>query len=62
MSAKDTEITCPYCYATITVALDTDAKGIDYVEDCSSCCNPIHMIVSVAASGEIAGVEASLNQ
>lgn len=62
MTTRSTEITCPFCYAAITVALDTEAKGVDYVEDCSSCCNPIRMHVAVDASGVITDVEASQNQ
>lgn len=33
--------TCPYCWESITMLLDTSAVDQGYVEDCEVCCNPI---------------------
>lgn len=45
-------ITCPYCWETIGVALDTSVPEQEYVEDCSVCCQPI-VIHYTATEGAI---------
>jgi transcription elongation factor Elf1 len=35
--------TCPYCWQTISMVLDTSTSGQTYVEDCEVCCQPIEV-------------------
>ena len=35
--------TCPYCWETISMLLDTSVSNQTYVEDCEVCCNPINI-------------------
>ena len=41
--------TCPYCWETVTMLVDTSVTDQDYtqdyVEDCEVCCNPIGIFV-----------------
>jgi transcription elongation factor Elf1 len=36
-------IECPHCGHHIFVSLDTTCGDQDYYEDCSACCNAIHL-------------------
>jgi len=38
---------CPYCFAEITMLLDTSAGSQKYIEDCEVCCRPIEISYSV---------------
>lgn len=41
-------VQCPYCGEWIDVFVDTGgASTQDYIEDCSVCCHPIRMLVSI---------------
>jgi transcription elongation factor Elf1 len=35
--------TCPYCWQTISIVLDTSVPVQTYVEDCEVCCQPIEV-------------------
>ncbi|GAA4936191.1 hypothetical protein GCM10023314_05680 [Algibacter agarivorans] len=35
--------TCPYCWETISVLLDSSVFKQSYIEDCEVCCNPIQV-------------------
>ncbi|MCB4807825.1 CPXCG motif-containing cysteine-rich protein [Tamlana sp. 62-3] len=35
--------TCPYCWETISMLLDTSVSRQTYIEDCEVCCNPIQI-------------------
>jgi hypothetical protein len=39
-------ITCPYCGESITVLIDPEDIGQEYIEDCQVCCKPINFSVS----------------
>lgn len=41
----DKTIQCPHCASTISITVDASAGSQDYVEDCSACCNPMHISV-----------------
>jgi hypothetical protein len=46
------EVTCPHCWARITVTLDLSEPAQSYIEDCPVCCKAI--AVSYASrDGEI---------
>ncbi|MYM63422.1 CPXCG motif-containing cysteine-rich protein [Pseudomaricurvus sp. HS19] len=34
-------ISCPYCGEQISVLIDTQEVGQEYIEDCQVCCRPI---------------------
>ena len=40
-------VQCPYCGETIEVLIDESAGDQQYIEDCSVCCRPIGIAVSV---------------
>ena len=44
---RDESIECPYCGETIEVLIDESAGEQQYIEDCSVCCRPIEIAVSV---------------
>lgn len=46
------EVTCPYCSASVTIALDPGSGGLQhYVEDCQVCCRPWQVEVRYDAGG-----------
>ena len=50
---EEQEITCPYCGETITVLLDPQEAGHEYIEDCQVCCKPMVFSVSVDSVGQV---------
>jgi hypothetical protein len=46
-------IDCPYCGESIELVIDDSVEHQEYVEDCSVCCRPINVTVSVDADSEI---------
>jgi hypothetical protein len=40
-------IQCPYCGETIELLIDESAGEQQYIEDCSVCCRPIEIAVSI---------------
>lgn len=34
---------CPYCWAEVSMLLDSSVPKQTYVEDCEVCCNPIEI-------------------
>ena len=46
-------IQCPYCGEAIEVVVDDSVEQQQYVEDCSVCCRPINIEVSIGYDGEI---------
>ena len=49
-------INCPYCGEQIDVLVDCSAGSQEYVEDCSVCCRPIVVRLTVE-DGELVGLE-----
>ena len=41
-------ITCPHCWESIEVQVDLSAGDQSYIEDCSVCCKPISITLTVA--------------
>jgi len=50
---QETAIYCPYCGESISVLLNVEDAGLDYIEDCQVCCRPIEISVSEGAMGEL---------
>ena len=46
-------IVCPYCGEQIDLLIDDSVEQQQYVEDCSVCCRPINVDVSVTGNAEI---------
>lgn len=46
-------VDCPYCGEAIEIVIDDSVEQQEYVEDCSVCCRPINVTVSVDADAEI---------
>ena len=40
---EDAQITCPFCWETLTILLDLSLPAQDYIEDCQVCCQPIRI-------------------
>lgn len=40
-------IACPYCGEAIEIVVDDSVDEQQYVEDCSVCCRPINVAVTV---------------
>lgn len=47
----ESEIACPYCGELLTVLLDEQEQGSEYIEDCQVCCRPIVFHVSEGPDG-----------
>jgi hypothetical protein len=45
-------IYCPYCGESIDIVVDASLEQQHYVEDCSVCCRPMELSVSVD-SGQV---------
>lgn len=41
------DVTCPYCGEPIELIVDASAGSTSYVEDCSVCCHPMQVSVTV---------------
>jgi hypothetical protein len=45
------EISCPYCGEMIEILVDPSEEHQSYIEDCSVCCRPMKMHVSMDEEG-----------
>jgi len=45
--SRSKRINCPYCGEPIEVLVDTSVDYQEYIEDCSVCCRPIALQVTV---------------
>jgi hypothetical protein len=46
-------VDCPYCGETIELIIDDSVGHQRYIEDCTVCCRPIDVDVSVDEGGSI---------
>lgn len=56
---EEAVFTCPWCWQSQTIVVDCSGGDAEYVEDCTVCCRPIAVRVSVAADGALEGVSVS---
>ena len=42
---------CPYCGESIEILIDISIDSQEYIEDCSVCCRPIQVSVSINEDG-----------
>jgi hypothetical protein len=47
MSTETVRIQCPYCGESVEITVDGSLEQQSYVEDCSVCCRPIELSVTV---------------
>jgi hypothetical protein len=53
---EEANVTCPYCWEDISLAVDPSEEHQVYIEDCPVCCHPMRVTVR-AEDGDLAGVE-----
>lgn len=46
-------VSCPYCGESISVLLNPEDVGVNYIEDCQVCCRPIEFSLSEGGMGEL---------
>jgi len=51
MSTETVQIYCPYCGESIDIVVDASLEQQSYIEDCSVCCRPIELSVTVISDG-----------
>ena len=44
---ETTRIRCPYCGELIELVIDCSVSRQDYIEDCTVCCRPINLDISI---------------
>ena len=54
---EEAQITCPFCWETLTIFLDFSLPEQDYIEDCQVCCRPMRITYS-NLDGELTSLEA----
>ena len=47
ISTDTVQIQCPYCGESIEIVIDGSLEQQSYIEDCSVCCRPIELAVTV---------------
>lgn len=52
-SLSEQMVNCPYCGERITVLIDPQEAGQQYIEDCQVCCQPIVFRVQGDPSGHM---------
>ena len=53
MELNEQNIGCPYCGETISVLIDRQEAGTQYIEDCQVCCRPIVFQISEDMSSDL---------
>lgn len=48
---------CPYCNAPNELLIDPQSSGVEYIEDCQVCCQPIRITPHTDSEGELVSVE-----
>ena len=54
MELQESQVYCPYCGEPLTLLLDDGDSGVDYIEDCQVCCQPMVVSVRSQTDGELA--------
>ena len=50
---QEQTVSCPYCGEGISVLLNPEDVGVDYIEDCQVCCRPIEFLVTENEQGAL---------
>ena len=51
MLTEVANIYCPYCGEPIEIIVDGSIEQQNYIEDCSVCCRPMELSISVIGEG-----------
>ncbi len=46
-------VKCPYCGESLSVLIDPQEVGQQYIEDCQVCCRPITFNLALDAEGNV---------
>ncbi|MGB1580457.1 MAG: CPXCG motif-containing cysteine-rich protein [Nevskiales bacterium] len=57
MNLINTLQNCPYCNAAIELLIDPQSHGVELIEDCQVCCQPIRITASIDPAGELADLQ-----
>lgn len=57
MLEEEVTITCPYCSESISLLIDCTGGDQTYVEDCSVCCQPIVVRITLSADGQLQAID-----
>lgn len=57
---EQTTVTCPYCGEPIDIMVDCSAGDQHYTEDCTVCCQPVELMISMGPDGTVAHIEAAV--
>ncbi len=52
MELLNHQLSCPYCGESIELLIDDSVSAQDYYEDCSVCCRPIRIQMTVDFEGD----------
>jgi len=52
MELLNKTVSCPYCGESIELLIDDSVCDQDYYEDCSVCCQPIHIQQHIDFEGD----------
>lgn len=58
MLEEEITVTCPYCFEVISLSIDCTGGNQVYVEDCSVCCQPIVVDITLTIDGQVEHVQA----
>jgi hypothetical protein len=58
---EEREISCPHCGEPQPIFIDTSGGSATYIEDCSVCCHPMEITISVSGD-RIESVNVSATQ
>lgn len=47
------EVECPYCGENIQILIDDSIEKQNYIEDCSVCCQPIELEVTIENNEDV---------
>ena len=50
---EEAMVYCPYCGETITVLINEEEIGDEYIEDCQVCCKPIIFTILTDFDGSL---------
>ncbi|WOJ92714.1 CPXCG motif-containing cysteine-rich protein [Congregibacter variabilis] len=53
MELQESQVYCPYCGEPLTILLDAGDSGVNYIEDCQVCCQPMVVSVTEQIDGEL---------
>lgn len=59
---EESSIHCPYCGESLSVLLNPEDLGQEYIEDCQVCCRPIEFLITEGPNGGLLARVAADNE